>query len=326
MSLSVLLATHNGADTIERTLEAFSQLDAPVGGWELIVVNNASTDDTEARVLKWRDRLPVQYCVEPRLGKSFAMNTALERASGDLIVMTDDDVLPVRGWLTEWLRVAGSYPQCAAFGGAITPHFDKTPPAWRAVRSDFSVLYGQTVDCPEGRMAMTESGCLNVFGGNMAIRASVRDDGWRFGESFLVGQEGLMGEDSDFVRRLYHAGMDVGFAPGAIVGHIIQNDQLSLGWMMKRFFRHGRSMFLLDEAKSQDGGGFKFPRWRLIRASRRALELSLALLLVRRNRAFALARALAYDLGALTQARLLSRQDKLIPRLIPSNDQIAMRA
>lgn len=313
MSLSVLLATHNGADTIERTLEAFSRLDSRAGGWELIVVNNASTDDTETRVLKWLDRLPMQYCVEPRLGKSFAMNTALERASGDLIVMTDDDVLPVRGWLTEWRRVADAYPQCGLFGGGITPHFDKTPPAWRSVPTDFHLLYAKTAGCPEGPMPEAEIP-VNVFGPNMAIRASVRDDGWRFGVDFMVGGAGLMGEDSDFVRRLHGAGVGVGFAPGAMVGHIVHNDQLSLIWMMKRFFRHGRTMFLLDEVGGQDGGGFKFPLWRLVRASGKALELSLALLLFRRTRAFALARALSYDLGALKQAWLLFRQDRLVQR------------
>src|SRR5690606_12127703 len=45
--LSVLMATHNGADTIERTLAAMSVMEPPAGGWTLIVVNNASTDDTE---------------------------------------------------------------------------------------------------------------------------------------------------------------------------------------------------------------------------------------------------------------------------------------
>ncbi|MGZ5928164.1 MAG: hypothetical protein ACXWLX_03025, partial [Rhizomicrobium sp.] len=42
-----------------------SELDVPEGGWKLIVVNNASTDDTEARIRKWQNRLPLQYLVEP---------------------------------------------------------------------------------------------------------------------------------------------------------------------------------------------------------------------------------------------------------------------
>ncbi len=57
--ISVLMATHNGADTIGRTLAAMSELEAPADGWKLVIVNNGSTDDTEAHILKWRERLPL---------------------------------------------------------------------------------------------------------------------------------------------------------------------------------------------------------------------------------------------------------------------------
>jgi glycosyltransferase involved in cell wall biosynthesis len=307
--LSVLMATHNGADTIERTLAAMSAMDPPPGGWKLVVVNNASTDDTEACVLRWRDRLPLEYLVEPRLGKSTAMNTALKQAVGDLIVMTDDDVLPVRGWLCEWRRVADAYPQCAVFGGAIVPQFDAPPPPWRAVKTDFPILYGETLDYPEGRTEVADGNQLNVFGGNMAIRRSVYDQDWRFGETFLVGENGLMGEDSDFVQRLWASGVGVGFAPTARVGHIIHKEQVSWWWMQRRFFRHGRTMFMLDEVRHQDGRPqFRFPRWRIARALLLAAKAAWAAALMNRVRAFALSRALAYDLGALKQAWLLSRQ------------------
>ena len=84
--LSVLIATHNGADTISRTLAAMSKLEAPSGGWKLVVVNNASTDETESLILQWRGKLPLKYVIEPQIGKPAAMNSALEHAEGDLII------------------------------------------------------------------------------------------------------------------------------------------------------------------------------------------------------------------------------------------------
>src|ERR1700742_2227327 len=119
--LSVILATHNGADTIDRTLAAMSAMDTPEGGWKLVIVNNASTDDTESRILKWQGRLPIDYIVEPRLGKSNALNTGFSHAEGDFIVMTDDDVLPDRHWLAEWRRVADAWPDISVFSGAVIP-------------------------------------------------------------------------------------------------------------------------------------------------------------------------------------------------------------
>lgn len=311
--LSVLLATHNGADTIERTLAAMSEMTAPPGGWKLIVVNNASTDDTEARVLKWRDRLPLDYVVETALGKSKAINTGLARAEGDFIIMTDDDVLPSRGWLTEWRRIADAYPQCAIFGGAIVPEFDGSPPAWPMPEGSYAVLYGETLAYPEGEIGHLKEAAtsLNVFGANLAIRRAVHDQGWRFGEDFLVGTNGLMGEDADFARRLWATGAGVGFAPTAVVRHIVHREQTSWWWIQKRFLRHGRTMFMLDDVRHDAQSGrleFSFPRWRIRRAAGLIAKLALAGLTWNRAQMFTLCRRLAYEVGALQQARALSRQ------------------
>ena len=306
--LSVLMATHNGADTIERTLAAMSELAAPVGGWKFVVVNNASTDDSEARILKWCDRLPLQYLVEPRLGKSHAMNTALDHAEGDLIIMTDDDVLPERDWLTEWRRMADSYPTLSVFGGAIVPEFEQSPPAWLIDDGCFTVLYAKTPDQPEGEIAP-----LDISGPNLAIRTSIRDQGWRFGEGFMIGQNGLMGEDSDLVTRLAEAGHKVGFAPTARVRHIVQKSQMSWRWIHRRFIRHGRTQFMAEDVRwdaATHRPVFRFPWWRISKSMESLVHLTLAAL---RRDAAALSRQsriLSYHLGALSQAWSLVRSHK----------------
>lgn len=308
--LSVLIATHNGADTIEKTLQAMSELHPPPGEWKLIIVNNASTDDSEARILSWKDRLPLHYLVEPKLGKSVAMNTALNQAEGDFIVMTDDDVLPQRDWLEEWRRVADTYPRLDAFGGAIVPLFPSEP-RWPVPDGSLTILYAATPPFAEGEIAGAD-----VSGPNMAIRTSLRDEGWRFGEGFMVGSQGLMGEDSDFIRRLGKAGHGVGFAPNAVVRHIIHEDQMSWWWMQRRFFRHGRTMFMF-EAEELGAGTTEerhaFPRWRIRRAGVTAFELLLAAPRRDRGRTFALGRSLAYDLGALKQAWLVRSSRRASP-------------
>ncbi len=298
--LSVLLATHNGADTIDRTLAAMSEMEPPAGGWKLVVVNNASTDDTEARVLAWRDRLPLEYIVEPKLGKSTALNTALGHAAGDLIIMTDDDVLPERSWLTEWRRMVDAYPGISVFGGVTIPAFESAPPDWPMPAWCYTVLYGQTPMQPEGEIEP-----INVSGANMAVRKSVSDQGWRFVEGFLVGKGGLMGEDSDFVRRLAAAGHKVGFAPNARVGHIIHQEQVSWWWIQRRLFRHGRTMFMLENVRRDEASGrlvIQFP-WRQFGAG---LRSGLRLLALTpggdKARMFPQALDASYALGAVSQA------------------------
>lgn len=304
--LSVLLATHNGADTIERTLEAMSLLAPPAGGWKLVVVNNASTDNTEALVLKWRDRLPLDYVVEPRLGKSVAINTALARAEGDFFVMTDDDVLPDPDWLVEWRRMADAYPQCSLIGGAIVPEFDGAALPWPMPDWCQGVLYGKTEAHPEGVM---ES--VSASGANLALRRSVYDAGWRFSEAFMVGGAGLMGEDTDFAWRLARAGHKVGFAPRARVRHIIDPSQLSLRWMQRRFMRHARCMFMLEDVQTDpisQRPSFRFPWWRIRRAAGSALRLLVEAPRADKSRAFDRTIAITYDIGAVSQAISLLRR------------------
>jgi GT2 family glycosyltransferase len=296
--ISVLIATHNGADTIERTLAAMAALDVPEGGWELLVVNNASTDDTEARALAWKDRLPLLYLVEPRLGKSFALNRGLGETGGDLIVMTDDDVLPDRTWLTDIARVAALHPHCAAFGGAIVPAFDGTLPA--VASNYFGLLYGASPNHPEGAIRpMRGTSLYDISGANLTIRKSVRDAGHRFPEDYLIGHAGLMGEDTEFVRRLGASGLQIGFAPKARIHHIIHAHQTSWRWIHRRFFRHGRTVFLQARARGEMAG---FP-WRPVRGvPGSSLRWLLALARNDKTEAFRQSRALAYDLGAIRQA------------------------
>ena len=114
LKLSVILPCFNGAATLAVQLEALTLQDWP-GGWELIVVNNGSTDGSMAMVEAYRARLPVLKIVEahahgtPRLGVPHSYNTGIKAATGDAFVFceADDEVAP--GWL-------------AAMGRALMAH------------------------------------------------------------------------------------------------------------------------------------------------------------------------------------------------------------
>ncbi|MDB5884515.1 MAG: putative b-glycosyltransferase, Glycosyltransferase Family 2 [Polaromonas sp.] len=104
MKLSVILPCFNGEATLAVQLEALTVQDWP-GGWELIVVNNGSTDGSMAMVELWRDRLPGLKIVQahlpgtPRLGVPHSYNTGIQAATGEAFVFceADDEVAP--GWL-----------------------------------------------------------------------------------------------------------------------------------------------------------------------------------------------------------------------------------
>lgn len=307
--LTVLMATHNGADTLGRTLERFCALAPPPGRWKLLVVNNASTDGTEELVLRFNDRLPLEYLVEPRLGKPYALNTGLEHLSGDLVVFADDDVLPDPEWLVAWRSAADRNPEYSIFGGTIEPLYERDPPQWLSRTPSWwgNLLFASTDPLPEGPIPPTGS----IYGPNMAVRAAALAGGIRFDERFLVGPLGLLGDELDFVYRLAAQGNQTCFIPSAKVRHIVHPSQFAWRWMLRRFYRQGRMLAVFEAQRTPRSREiFHVPRFLIRRMITSAVMVPVALLSCDKFRIFSHLQQIASDLGGIAQARSLHRDAK----------------
>ncbi len=119
MDISIILATYKRPNILQRTLESFSKLECDVMQWELWVVDNAGDPPTEVVVKYWADKLPINYLVEPEPGKNHALNRALPEVCGQLIVLTDDDIIAMPDWLVQLWQGAQRWPDHMAFGGRI---------------------------------------------------------------------------------------------------------------------------------------------------------------------------------------------------------------
>src|SRR5438270_7390140 len=99
MFLTVALCSWNRSELLRKTLEQFTHLEPDKGlDWELIVVDNNSTDDTPNVLAEFVARLPLRALREPAPGKSNAANLAVREARGEYILWTDDDVLVAPDW------------------------------------------------------------------------------------------------------------------------------------------------------------------------------------------------------------------------------------
>ena len=101
---------------MRQTLESFTGLAVPAAtDWEILVVNNNCTDQTDQVIQAYQDRLPVRRAFEPRPGLSHARNRAIAEATGDYILWTDDDVTVSPNWLvcTSMYSGAGPMPLCS---------------------------------------------------------------------------------------------------------------------------------------------------------------------------------------------------------------------
>ena len=147
MLISVAICTWNRAGLLTSTLEHMaSTLRVPTGvQWELLIVNNACSDDTDDVIASFSGRLPVRRLFEPRQGLSHARNRIVAEAAGEYVVWTDDDVLVDAAWLEAYCDAFRRWPECDAFGGPIEPWFPLGCPEWLAeawplVRIAYAVL------------------------------------------------------------------------------------------------------------------------------------------------------------------------------------------
>lgn len=239
--ISLIIATWNGAPTLERTLEAMTRLEVPDGGHEIIVVDNASTDETPAIIDCFKDRLPLKHLHEARRGKAHALNTAIDAAQGDFLVFTDDDVISDPGWLRAYEAAAKAQPQYGFFAGQIRHDWARKPPHWLERLGTAGKAYGGTpMDMSEGPVPR-----YAAKGANMAVRRNTLGDvRFRTNEATNYTGAGTGGEDSWFAHDA--SGGRIWYVPDARIKHMVRDHEIGIRPVFRRYVRIGMSSYQLN--------------------------------------------------------------------------------
>lgn len=240
-SLSVLIATHNRAAVLDQTLQAFVCVRRADFDMNFIVVDNNSTDTTAHVVESYRDRLPIRYLFEGKPGKNAALNSALERAElGDVIVFTDDDILPGPDWLVEVSAACRQWTSHSVFGGRVELSWpNQSIPNWatRIAREPWAFaahnLGSAAAPYPDDR---------NPPGPNYWIRRQLIEEGYRFNEAIGPHPTNrLMGSETSFLHQVRaKGGYTPIFVPDAVVWHRIDEKLLDPAGICRRAFSNGR--------------------------------------------------------------------------------------
>lgn len=263
MKVSIAICTWNRADLLNKTLTQMLTLKGCEEiDWELIVVDNNSTDQTADVVQRFQTRLPIRRVFESKQGHSYARNRAIHEVTGDLLIWTDDDVLVEPDWLTEYVKAATEHPSIDYFGGPIDPWFETTPPGW------FLMLWEHI----KGVYVIRDySGDIRLFdgdeqpaGANMGFRTAVARENLYDTELGRKGDSLTGADDTEMIARLRSQGK-VGLWVGtARVKHFLPTKRLSAKYLKEWFIGGGMIQFrkqpLMNEATL-----FGFPRWALVR-------------------------------------------------------------
>ena len=226
--VSVAVPTRNRAAMLQGCLEHLVRQEYPADRYEVVVVDDGSTDETAAVVERFAGEAPmVRYIRQPRIGLNAARNTALRASVGDPICFVDDDEQAPPRWLRSIVRAAAEQPDAGCLGGPISTQFEAEPP-----RS----CGREPVDQSELDLGGETKAVTHVWGGNMAVRRAAVDLVGQFREDLRLG-----GEETEWQDRLRAAGGSVVYTPEAGLRHRRTREHLAVRSLAMKRFRRGRN-------------------------------------------------------------------------------------
>ena len=248
--ISVIICTYNRVHYIEKVLDALHKEN--FNDYEVIVVDNNSTDGTLQKVQNYADAhpdFPLRLTHESRQGLSWARNTGIKESAGDVLAFLDDDAIPRKGYLTELERGMKAHQQACGFGGKIIPLFDECPPPKWLCRWTLSWVSG----LDKGQRDCYFKGKEFPIGANMGLRRSAIAECGEFNTSLGRSGGNLMGgEEKDLFRRVKSHGRKIIYLHSVIVDHVIPQKRTTTRYIIEFAKGVGRS----EKRRSLDEGTY----------------------------------------------------------------------
>lgn len=217
MKVSVIVCTRNRSHAIVGCLESIAAAlshASPVDA-EIVVVDNASEDDTSAVVKAWASScsFPVQLLLEPKTGVSKAKNRAIRAAQGDLLVFTDDDCRLSETYVTDALRHDANESDLVLRGGRVELGDPTDLP--------LSIKTDRVLKRWNRQMHSAKGECLGncIVGCNLMMRRALAERLGPFDERLGPGTRLPGGEDTDYIYRAYCDNITIAYVPDMLVFH-----------------------------------------------------------------------------------------------------------
>ena len=236
--ISAVVCTHNRATYLRTALQSLVSQTLDRHCYEIIVVDNASTDGTREVVGEFSDVPGLRYLYEPVAGISPARNTGWRNARGEYVAYLDDDAVASPGWLAKLLDVFEAHePTPGCVGGKVEPIWEARRPDWLA---DGMLGYLAIIHWSDVPVVIDQEQWLS--GCNMAcprellrLVGGFRGELGRQGTSLRTNEENHLRQQLDSLGRcsLYH--------PEVVVRHHVSASRLTRKWFRERAWWQGVS-------------------------------------------------------------------------------------
>jgi glucosyl-dolichyl phosphate glucuronosyltransferase len=243
ITLSIVVCTHNRADLARDAITSVLEQDFPKDEYELLIVDNASTDHTREMAREFCDAYPnVRYILETNIGLSYARNRGWQEAHGEYVGYLDDDAKALSKWLVVAKEVIYTV-RPAVFGGPILPMYHSPKPAW--YKDEYATV-----------ILLSAPGILDkefISGGNSFNRMDVLKALNGFHPSFgMNGERQGYGEETEMQIRLrgefpneilyYH--------PKLAIRHLVPAHKMEISYILKRRFQGARAFVRAQVGKT----------------------------------------------------------------------------
>lgn len=241
--ISFVICTYNRAQYLEDTLQSLLKNEADPGRYELLIVDNNSTDETPAIVHQFIDDYPdyhIRYVKEAEQGLSFARNRGVKEAKKPIITFLDDDISTDINFINNWLHFFDTHPNARCAGGRIEVQFDDPRPHWM---SHFLLPLLGHHDL--GNTIKKYKRQKYPFGGNMSFRRSIFDQHGLFDTQLgRKGNQLKASEEKEFFQRLKKANTDIYYVPKATLYHRVDKERLTQEYIKRQAIGLGQSIAL----------------------------------------------------------------------------------
>jgi glycosyltransferase involved in cell wall biosynthesis len=250
IKVTVAIPTYNRADFLRQTLAGIDVQQFPREHFEVLVIDNNSSDHTREVVAEFAKSRPApRYVHEGRQGLDYARNRAISEARGDIIVFGDDDILVQPDWIAQMTvpLLADGAHRIGAVGGEVIPVFPDGLPDW--VREWHAPLAFRP-----------DTGPLDAkhapMGANLAFPKWIFDQFGPFHTALdRAAGNYFSGGDSEMIRRVRAAGLEVWFSAAAAVKHQMPASRTSFRYASRHAFDSARSR-VIDRAGQPGATGY----------------------------------------------------------------------
>ena len=235
VDFTVAIPTYNGSDRLPKVLDQLrSQLNAGSFSWEVLVIDNNSTDSTSELVkgyqVEWSGDSFLRYCFEAKQGLAFARQRAIKEAKGAFVGFLDDDNLPDFNWVRAAFVFGNTHPKAGAYGGQIHASYETQPPEnFKRIQSFLAIREQGTAP------KLYQPNVLSLPPGAALV---IRREAWCSSvpaHPGLVGRTGdsmLAGEDYESLLYIHRAGWEIWYCPTMHTFHQIPSYRLEKDYLI----------------------------------------------------------------------------------------------